>query len=41
LKAGGLTGAHGVIAASGERERVLPSLAQLAKPRARLIPRAA
>jgi predicted N-acetyltransferase YhbS len=36
-----LTGAHGAIAASGERERVLPSLTRLTKPRAQLIPRAA
>jgi predicted N-acetyltransferase YhbS len=36
-----LTGAHGIIAASGERERVLPSLTRLTKPRAQLIPRAA
>jgi predicted N-acetyltransferase YhbS len=40
LKDGALTGARGVIAASGERERVLPSLTRLVKPRA-LIPRAA
>jgi predicted N-acetyltransferase YhbS len=33
--------AHGVIAASGERERVLPSLTRLAKSRTQLIPRAA
>jgi predicted N-acetyltransferase YhbS len=36
-----LTGAHGVITASGERERVLPSFTRLAKPHAQLIPRAA
>jgi predicted N-acetyltransferase YhbS len=36
-----LAGAHGAIAASGERERVLPSLTRLAKPRTQLIPRAA
>ena len=36
-----LTGAHGVIAASGERERALPSLTRLTKARAQLIPRAA
>jgi predicted N-acetyltransferase YhbS len=36
-----LTGAHGVIAAAGERERMLPALTRLAKPRAHLIPRAA
>jgi predicted N-acetyltransferase YhbS len=40
LAANALTGAHGVIAASGERERVLRSLARLTKERA-LIPRAA
>jgi predicted N-acetyltransferase YhbS len=40
LKTGALAGAHGAITASGERERVLPSL-RLTKPRARLIPRAA
>ena len=40
LKADALTGAHGVIAASGERERVPPSLASFGK-RPRLIPRAA
>ena len=41
LKADSLAGAHGVITATGERESVLPSLTRLAKPRARLIPRAA
>jgi predicted N-acetyltransferase YhbS len=41
LKADSLTGAHGVIAASSERERVLPTLTRLAKPRAHLVPRAA
>jgi len=35
-----LTGARGSVTASGERERVLPSL-RLTKPRARLVPRAA
>jgi predicted N-acetyltransferase YhbS len=40
LKANALAGAHGNIAASGERERVLRSLARLTKERA-LIPRAA
>jgi predicted N-acetyltransferase YhbS len=40
LKPEALTGAHGAITASGERERVLPSL-RLGKPRARLIPHAA
>ena len=39
LKPGALTGAHGNIAASGER--VLPSLTGLTKARAQLIPRAA
>jgi predicted N-acetyltransferase YhbS len=41
LKPDALTGAHGIIAASGERERLLPSLSRLTKPRTRLIPRAA
>jgi predicted N-acetyltransferase YhbS len=40
LKPDALAGAHGAITASGERERVLPSL-RLGKPRARLVPRAA
>lgn len=40
LKADALTGAHGAIAAAGERERVLPSLTSLAK-RPQFIPRAA
>jgi predicted N-acetyltransferase YhbS len=41
LKAGALTGAHGAIAAAGERERALPTLTRLTRPRARLVPRAA
>jgi predicted N-acetyltransferase YhbS len=41
LKADALTGAHGAITASGERERALPSLTRLTAARARLIPRAA
>jgi predicted N-acetyltransferase YhbS len=40
LKPDALTGTHGVIAAAGERERVLPSLGRL-KSGAQLIPRAA
>jgi predicted N-acetyltransferase YhbS len=41
LKPDALRGAHGTIAAAGEREGVLPVLARLVKPRAHLIPRAA
>jgi predicted N-acetyltransferase YhbS len=41
LKADALAGAHGAIVASGERESPLRSFAPLAKPHARLIPRAA
>jgi predicted N-acetyltransferase YhbS len=41
LQPNALTGAHGKIAASGERERVLPSLIRTTKPRAQFIPRAA
>jgi len=41
LQPDALTGAHGNIVASGERERLLPSLTRLTKPRVRLIPRVA
>ena len=40
LKSRALAGAHGAVLASGERERVLPSL-RLTKPRPRLVPHAA